>query len=142
MLFHALSTDELGTLLTKRFGFVIRTDLTYSLYLAMNMFHLGVDLFYTVDEESFWKTVYITMRKDAILTTLWTGKWLVCACLQGEILDTLLAVIMATRENFWFNVLVMADSTNYLFFKFLQPNWILGHHNSSAIIKLRALSLQ
>ena len=67
-----------------------------------------------VDEESSFELVHSSFRESGVLATLGTGEGLVGGCPEGQIEDTLLAVVVETRKKLRLSVVLLADGTGDL----------------------------
>jgi hypothetical protein len=65
-----------------------------------------VDFLHAIHKESRWEAVKTPLREGGVLTTLWTGEWLVNTLPEGELVEAALAV-MAAREHLWLGVVLM-----------------------------------
>ena len=82
----------------------------------------------SVDKESCLEVVHTALREGGVLATLWTGEGLVQACPQGQMVDTLLAVVMAARKHLGLLVVLVTDGTRDFIFQILQAKIFLLSH--------------
>ena len=114
--------------MAESFRLFFNANFTLGLDLASGSLDLGVDFFHAVDKESWPEVINIALREGGVLTTLWTGEWLVQACLQGMAVDTLLAVVVIAGKNFRIIVVLMTDRAGDLLFQILETRILTLSH--------------
>ena len=62
-----------------------------------------MDFLHAIHKEAVVKT---SLRESGVLATLWTGEWLVSTLPEGELMEALLAVVMAVREHLGLSVVI------------------------------------
>ena len=78
-----------------------------------------MDFLHAIHKESCWEVIETPLRESGVLATLWTGEWLAKALPEGELMEALLAVVMAAREHLGLSVVIVADATHDLFLQVL-----------------------
>ena len=107
-------TDEPGTLSTESFSnswWGGCTQLTLYFHLTMCSLQTCDFRFEAVGKESCFEVVHTFFWKSGLTATFRAMEGLARLCPEGQLEDTLLAVVVETRENLGLTVVLLADGT-------------------------------